>query len=70
MSNMNFEKCYSIEDLRSVLGIGRNAAYKLLNGNQIKALKVSGHWRIPESSITEYINSSIQATQENNSTSH
>lgn len=56
------EKLCTIEDLRAMLGIGRNTAYTLLKENKVKAFKVGGHWIIPESSIREFIDQSINST--------
>ena len=45
----------TIEDLCSLLSIGRNMAYKLLEENKIKAFRIGRHWKIPKSSVDEYI---------------
>lgn len=50
-----FENLLSIDELRMILGIGRNTAYSLLNDGSIEAIKIGGHWRVPESSITKYL---------------
>lgn len=45
----------SVEELSSILSIGRNAAYALLRNKQIKAFRIGNRWKIPRSSIELYI---------------
>lgn len=62
---MNFERSLTmdneIEDLITLdelcesLCIGRNAAYNLLNNHEIKAFRIGRCWKIPRSSVNEYI---------------
>jgi excisionase family DNA binding protein len=44
-----------IDDLCSYLGIGKNTAYSLLTSGEIDAFKIGTVWKIPVSSIDEYI---------------
>lgn len=52
-----FESLCSVDDLRKMLDVGRNTAYSLLNDGSIKAYKVGRRWKIPESSIKDYLQS-------------
>ncbi|WP_294521576.1 helix-turn-helix domain-containing protein [uncultured Anaerovibrio sp.] len=45
----------SLEELCEQLTIGRNAAYNLLRTGQIKAFRIKRIWKIPQSSINEYV---------------
>ena len=58
----NYEDLLTLDDLCEILLIGRNTAYTLLNTNKIKAFKIGRSWRIPRSSIEEYI---VESTKTN-----
>ena len=45
----------TIEELCSLLSIGRNTAYRLLNENKIKAFRIGKIWKIPKLSVEEFI---------------
>lgn len=44
-----------VEDLMSVLNIGRNTAYELLRSGQIRSVKVGAQFRIPREAVAEYL---------------
>lgn len=51
----------TIRDLCSVLQIGRNTAYDLVNSGQLKCIRIKNCIRIPKQYLVEYIQqSSIQ----------
>jgi excisionase family DNA binding protein len=54
MSN-EIEDLITIEELCEALSIGRNAAYDLLNRKEIKAFRIGRCWKIPKTSVNEYI---------------
>ena len=45
----------TLEDMCSILSIGKNAAYRLLQREQVKAFRIGHVWKIPKKSIEEYI---------------
>lgn len=45
----------TIEELTEALYIGKNHAYKLLNSGEIKGFRVGRSWRIPRTSLEEFI---------------
>jgi excisionase family DNA binding protein len=45
----------TVEELCDLLMIGRNAAYRLLNSGKIKCFRINRVWKIPRSSVNEYI---------------
>ena len=47
----------SMEEFKSLLQIGRTTAYKLLQTGEIKAFKIGRIWKIPRSSVKDYIES-------------
>ncbi|MFT9495785.1 helix-turn-helix domain-containing protein [Anaerosolibacter sp.] len=53
----NYDDILTVEQLTEILFIGRNAAYRLLNSGEIKAFQIGNSrvWKIPRSSIEEYI---------------
>ena len=46
----------SVEELQSVLRIGRSATYTLLRENKIKTLRVGNRYIIPKQSVIEFLN--------------
>ncbi len=44
-----------VEEVMEILYIGRNYAYKLLNSGALKAFRVGRKWRIPKSSLEDFI---------------
>lgn len=51
----DYEDLLTIEELCSILSIGKNSAYHLLQRKQIKAFRIGRRWKIPKKSIEEYI---------------
>lgn len=51
----DYDDLLTIEDLASILAIGKNAAYSLLNTKQIKAFRIGRTWKIPKESVELYI---------------
>lgn len=45
----------TIEELCDTLSIGRNAAYQLLNSNQIKAFRIGRVWKISKMAVEDFI---------------
>lgn len=45
----------TLEELCDVLMIGKNAAYRLLKEGKIKAFRIGRIWKIPRSSLAEYL---------------
>jgi len=50
-----YEDLVSVENLCSMLFIGKNGAYKLLSSGQLKAFRYNRIWKIPKQSVIEYI---------------
>lgn len=55
MNNTEELKIIGIGELQEILCIGRSSAYKLLNSKAIRAYKTGRNWRIPMSSVKEYV---------------
>ena len=51
----NYPDVVSIDDLKKMLHIGRNTAYKLLNENKIKAIRIGKKYIIPKSSVISFL---------------
>lgn len=45
----------TIDELCETLLIGRNTAYRLLNSNSIPAFRIGRCWKIPKSSVEEFL---------------
>lgn len=54
----------SPSEVCSCLNIGRNTMYKLLQNGKISAFRIGNRWKIPESSITKFINEQIHTGKE------
>lgn len=52
-----YDEIVSLEELKAMLHIGKNSAYKLLSTNQIKATRMNGTGKyiIPKESIINYV---------------
>ena len=53
----NLPLVLSVPELASVLHIGRNAAYELVNTGQIRSIRIGKNIRIPQSALLDYLNS-------------
>ena len=45
----------SVPQLAKLLGIGRNAAYDMVNSGRIRSVKIGRTIRIPKSAVIEFI---------------
>lgn len=46
----------SVPELAKVLGIGRNAAYALVNSGEIRSIRIGKNIRIPQSALMDFLN--------------
>lgn len=53
----NLPLVLSVPELASVLHIGRNAAYDLVNTGKIRSIRIGKNIRIPQSALLDYLNS-------------
>lgn len=44
-----------VEDLMSLLGIGRNTAYHLVRSGEIRSIKIGRQIRIPRQALLDYL---------------
>ena len=52
-----------IDGLCAMLNIGKNTAYNLLTSGEIDSFKVGSVWKIPVSSVNEYIDRKCRETK-------
>lgn len=45
----------TVDELATTLEISRGSAYKLLKNGDIKSFKIGSHYKIPSTSVDEYI---------------
>lgn len=50
------EVILSREEVMEILKIGRSTFYKLVHDNEIKSFKEGNRYKVPASSVDEYIN--------------
>ena len=49
-----------IEDVMKLLDIGKNTLYRLLKSGDINAFKIGKVWKIPKSSVDDYVRRHLQ----------
>lgn len=49
-----------IEDVMKLLDIGKNTLYRLLKSGDINAFKIGKVWKIPKSSIDDFVNRQLK----------
>ncbi len=52
----NYPDVVSINELMTMLNVGKNTAYSLLQSGTLKSIKVGKQYRIPKRFIIEYLN--------------
>ena len=50
-------RCYSVQDLQDILGVGRKSVYSLLKRNEFRWIRVGAVYRIPKKSFDEWLES-------------
>lgn len=50
-----YEDLLNVEEFCEILGIGKNAAYEILNKGEVKAFKRGRIWKIPKISVEDYV---------------
>ena len=50
-----FDPLLTIDELCVILAIGKNTAYSLLNSGDISAFRIGRIWKIPKTTVIEYI---------------
>lgn len=54
----------TVSELAEALGIGRNAAYRLANSDQLRTIKVGRSIRIPRSALQEFLQERRESDRE------
>lgn len=50
-------RCYTVDDLMDILGVGRKAVYSLVHSGEFKVIKISGvGYRIPRDGFDTWLN--------------
>lgn len=52
---------YTVREIADTLRIHPRTAYRLIQEGRIRGIKVGSQWRVPESSLLEYIESGLKA---------
>ena len=50
-----------VEDLMTILDIGRNKAYELVRSGQIRSIKVGRQIRVPRDAVVEFLQGRMKA---------
>ena len=51
----NYPDVVNVEQLQTMLGVGRNTAYRLINDNEIRSIRIGSVHKIPKVYVIEYI---------------
>lgn len=51
----SYDDILTVDELCEVLKIGKNAAYGVLNSEELKAFKEGNKWRIPKTELEKYV---------------
>ena len=54
---VDYPDVVTIDELQSMLHVGRNTAYKLLQDDRIKTLKIGKRYIIPKVSVINFVSS-------------
>ena len=49
------KRTYTVEDIQSILGVTRTTAYRLVNSNQFRIIKIGRSIRIPVKAFEEWL---------------
>ena len=50
-------RCYTVQDLQDILGVGRKSVYRLLKRKEFRWIRVGAIYRIPKKSFDEWLES-------------
>lgn len=50
-------RCYTVQDLQDILGVGRKSVYSLLKRNEFRWIRVGAIYRIPKRNFDEWLES-------------
>jgi excisionase family DNA binding protein len=50
-------RCYTVQDLQDILGVGRKSVYSLLKRKEFRWIRVGAVYRIPKKSFDEWLES-------------
>ena len=51
----NYPDLMTVDDIQAALGVGRNTAYRLINGGDIQCLKIGRSIRIPKRYLMDFV---------------
>ena len=51
------KRCYTVMDLRRILGVSRPTVYELLKRKEFRWILIAGKYRIPKKSFDEWLDS-------------
>lgn len=53
------KRVYTVDEIIDILGIGKNAAYTLVNSGVFHSVKIGGHYRISKKSFDQWLDDSL-----------
>ena len=54
---------YTVREIADTLRIHPRTAYRLIQEGKVRGIKVGSQWRVPESSLLEYIESGLRVSR-------
>ena len=64
-----YQDLITVDELCEILLISRSVAYQLLSSGQIKCFRINRKWKIPRSSVYQYISDQCNASLNNHNKS-
>ena len=58
---MDEKKCYSLDEVEEILGVGRKAVLKLLKTNEFRWFRIGNRYRISKKSFDSWIDEGAQS---------
>lgn len=58
-----YEDVVTVDDVCSMLAVGKNGAYRLLREGKLHGMKIGRIWRISKESVIEYISHNTEKYQ-------
>lgn len=55
-----YKDVLTVDDVKDILGIGKNKAYELVRSGKIESLEIGKKYRIPKVFLINYINNGIR----------
>lgn len=63
--NIDNNMILTIKDIMGILHVGRETVYKLINKQELKAVKIAGKYRTTKNAVYKYLENAMDSTDYN-----